>query len=146
MSASLSCSNGGSLPEFPEKPSREAYEGFEWETVTGAGLKFWAQKNGNIRMLADHSVPSTVMVRDGDASPATRIKIFSLETAQSMICSRYSASNPDGMRSRLACFRRFHQTEKVLKDIFSSLPENMRMKSIRSVKMNLFHQHAADGE
>ncbi len=79
MSASLSCSNGGSLPEFPEKPSREAYEGFEWETVTGAGLKFWAQKNGNIRMLADHSVPGAVMVRDGDASPATRIKIFSLE-------------------------------------------------------------------
>lgn len=24
---------------FPESPSREGYEGFQWQTVTGAGLR-----------------------------------------------------------------------------------------------------------
>ncbi len=32
-------------------PSREAYEGFEWERVTGAGLSFWSQRNPEIRVM-----------------------------------------------------------------------------------------------
>lgn len=42
---------------FPESPSREAYEGFQWQTVTGAGLRLWAQCNENLRIVTDASIP-----------------------------------------------------------------------------------------
>lgn len=42
---------------FPENPSRKAEEGFQWQTVTGAGLRLWAQSNENLRVVTDASVP-----------------------------------------------------------------------------------------
>ena len=49
----LGCSNLSSSPQFPESPSRAAYEGFSWQDVSGSGLRFWAQSNGNIRIETD---------------------------------------------------------------------------------------------
>lgn len=60
-------------------PSREAYEGFEWERVTGAGLSFWAQCNPEIRVMADASLPGAVVVRNGDAVPHKVMQVFPLK-------------------------------------------------------------------
>lgn len=43
-------------PMFPDAPSRPAEEGFRWEIVKGAGLKFRAQTNGRIRVITDDSL------------------------------------------------------------------------------------------
>ena len=43
--------------EFPDSPSRQAYEGFQWQRSFGAGLRFWAQDNGKIRVMTDASLP-----------------------------------------------------------------------------------------
>ena len=59
-------------------PSRKAYEGFEWERVTGAGLSFWAQHNPDIRVMADPSLPGAVVVRNGDTAPRKVIQVFEL--------------------------------------------------------------------
>lgn len=56
-----------------------AYEGFRWDTLSGAGLKLWAQANENIRLLIDPSLPGIVQVRDGDPSPCPKIRVFDLE-------------------------------------------------------------------
>lgn len=48
---------------FPESPSREAYEGFQWQTVTGAGLRLWAQCNENLRIVTDASIPGARIER-----------------------------------------------------------------------------------
>ncbi|NPD83117.1 hypothetical protein HPS57_14215 [Prevotella sp. PINT] len=42
-------------PIFPETPSRQAEEGFKWEIVKGAGMKFWAETNGRIHIVIDDS-------------------------------------------------------------------------------------------
>lgn len=42
---------------FPEKPSRDAYEGFTWEKITGARLQFWSQRNPTIRVITDDALP-----------------------------------------------------------------------------------------
>lgn len=34
-----------------------AEEGFKWEVVEGAGLKFWAETNGYIRVVTNDSLP-----------------------------------------------------------------------------------------
>lgn len=60
-------------------PSRKAYEGFEWERVTGAGLSFWAQHNPDIRVMADPSLPGAVVVRNGDTAPRKVIQVFELK-------------------------------------------------------------------
>ncbi|MCD8318370.1 MAG: DUF2807 domain-containing protein [Paraprevotella sp.] len=43
----------GNLPIFPDRPSEQSRPGFRWEIVTGAGLKFWAQRDNHHRMLTD---------------------------------------------------------------------------------------------
>ena len=48
---------------FPESPSREGYEGFQWQTVTGAGLRLWAQCNENLRIITDASIPGARIER-----------------------------------------------------------------------------------
>lgn len=48
---------------FPENPSREGYEGFQWQTVTGAGLRLWAQCNENLRIVTDASIPGARIER-----------------------------------------------------------------------------------
>lgn len=60
------------------KPSRQAYEGFTWKELSGAGLTLWAQENEDIRLIADSSLPGIVMVRKGDKTPRKLIQIFNL--------------------------------------------------------------------
>ena len=43
----------GRFPEFPEKPSTAPMKGYQWETVSGAGLKFWAQRDSQNRVITD---------------------------------------------------------------------------------------------
>lgn len=48
---------------FPENPSKEGYEGFQWQTVTGAGLRLWAQCNENLHIVTDASIPGARIER-----------------------------------------------------------------------------------
>ena len=43
------------------RPVRAPYEGFQWMQVKGCGLSFWAQYNGQIRIMVDPAVPHRVM-------------------------------------------------------------------------------------
>ena len=63
---------------FGERPSRAPHEGFEWQELTGAGLRLWVQSNDRIRLVADPALPGIVMVRDGDNTPRMLIRIFDL--------------------------------------------------------------------
>ena len=58
---------------------RQAYEGFEWKEISGAGLKLMAQSNDDIRLLVDPLLPGVVMVRNGDVAPHALIRIFRLK-------------------------------------------------------------------
>jgi hypothetical protein len=40
-----------------EKPSRKAYDGFEWEKVSGAGIEFWAQRNNALQVGISKTLP-----------------------------------------------------------------------------------------
>lgn len=62
-----------------KNPSRQAYEGFEWKEISGAGLKLMAQRNDDIRLLVDPLLPGVVMVRNGDVAPHALIRIFRLK-------------------------------------------------------------------
>lgn len=62
---------------FPDKPSRPAEEGFEWEQVSGSGIKFWAQTNGNISVVTDPVLPGARIMRDGSTSTPV-IRVFNL--------------------------------------------------------------------
>lgn len=74
-----SCQKAEKAPIFPEKPSREAYEGFTWEVIDNNGLKFWAQKNKNIRMQTDPSIPGAEIVwLDSPQSSRTVMRLFYL--------------------------------------------------------------------
>ncbi len=74
-----SCQKTEKAPTFPEKPSREAYEGFTWEVIDNNGLKFWAQKNKNIRMQTDPSIPGAEIVwLDSPQSSRTVMRLFYL--------------------------------------------------------------------
>lgn len=79
-----SCAGNGSSSEYV--PSRKPYEGFSWEKVSGAGITFHAQKNDNIRVLADASLPGAVIVKDSVSVPDTVIMIFDIKDG-----------NPDGV-------------------------------------------------
>lgn len=63
---------------FPESPSREPYEGFTWDIVSGAGLRFWAQAGEHIKVVPDLSLPGAVIVKDSSSAPAVAMKVFSL--------------------------------------------------------------------
>lgn len=60
-------------------PSRSAYEGFEWTELVGAGLKLMVQRNEDIRLIADPSLPGIALVRNGDAAPHEIIRVFDLK-------------------------------------------------------------------
>lgn len=62
---------------FQDKPSRPAEEGFEWEQVSGSGIKFWAQTNGNISVVTDPVLPGARIMRDGSTSTPV-IRVFNL--------------------------------------------------------------------
>lgn len=64
--------------EMNGRPSREAYEGFVWKSLSGAGLTLQVQESEEIRLIADPSLPGIVLVKNGNATPETLIRIFSL--------------------------------------------------------------------
>lgn len=71
-------------PDFPGKPSREAYEGFEWEVVSGAGLKFWAQRNSHVRIVTDDALQAARIEYTGGDNDHSRIviRIFPLKNGR----------------------------------------------------------------
>lgn len=66
-------------PCFPEEPSREAYEGFYWEELSGAGIRLRAQRNDSLRIAIDDALPGARIERSGapDSGKAV-IRIFPL--------------------------------------------------------------------
>lgn len=44
------------------QPDRKPYDGFRWEHIAGAGLDFWAQTNGRLRVVTDSTLPGAVIV------------------------------------------------------------------------------------
>ena len=71
----------GRFPEFPEKPSTAPMKGYQWETVSGAGLKFWAQRDSQNRVVTDALLHGAV-VEHRDSLRHTRrqvIRVFPLE-------------------------------------------------------------------
>lgn len=67
-------------PEFPDKPSRQAYEGFQREEVAGAGLRFWAQQGEGIRVVTDCTLPGALIEWDGlKQSRRMVIQVFTLK-------------------------------------------------------------------
>lgn len=66
-------------PVFPDKPSREAYEGFIWEKIEQNGLKFWAQKNAQIQIQTNPSIPGAEIVwQDSPKSSRMIMRLFYL--------------------------------------------------------------------
>ena len=39
------------------KPKREAYAGFVWEKVVGAGIEFWAQRSKDLSVGISETLP-----------------------------------------------------------------------------------------
>lgn len=66
-------------PVFPDKPSREAYEGFIWEKIEQNGLKFWAQKNAQIQIQTNPAIPGAEIVwQDSPKSSRMVMRLFHL--------------------------------------------------------------------
>lgn len=65
------------MTEIPA-PSRQAYEGFVWKEITGAGLKLWAQENGQIQLMADTALPGFVIKRKDLPGSQPVIQVFDL--------------------------------------------------------------------
>lgn len=66
-------------PQFPEQPSHEAYPGFSWETVSGAGLQCWAQRGGGIRVVPDgRSSALCIVYETRPGTPKPLLQVFTL--------------------------------------------------------------------
>lgn len=52
-------------------------QGFDWEIVRGAGLKFWSQSNASTRILPDSSIPGAVL-ESANGKRQTVMRIFHL--------------------------------------------------------------------
>ncbi len=81
----IGCQSSGknTIPEFPDHPSREAFEGFQWDTVSGAGLKFWGQHNDRIRIVTDESIPGAKIERSGQKeSHYAVLRLFPLKNGK----------------------------------------------------------------
>ncbi len=65
---------GADEPLFPARPSREAFENFWWEEVSGAGLRFWSQSDGRLQVVADSELPGARLECDGvPGQPVLRV-------------------------------------------------------------------------
>ncbi len=73
------CGSTPTEPTFPEKPSRAANEGFQWEEIRGAGLRLWTQYNDHLQVVADNRLPGLWVERNSDPSTRTlAVRIFEL--------------------------------------------------------------------
>lgn len=68
-------------PMFPDKPSAEAQKGFRWEIVSGAGLKFWAQRDSHTCVVTDALLQGAVVEHRDSTRHSRRqvIKVFPLK-------------------------------------------------------------------
>ena len=68
-------------PMFPDKPSAEAQKGFRWEIVSGAGLKFWAQRDSHTCVVTDALLQGAVVEHRDSIRHSRRqvIKVFPLK-------------------------------------------------------------------
>lgn len=74
---------GSAVAVFPEKPGRQAHEGFRWGIVEGAGLKFWAQANRSLRVVTDDELPGAYVERDGKkGSRQLALRVFPLKNGK----------------------------------------------------------------
>ena len=71
----------GKYPVFPEQPTQKALPGFQWETVSGAGLQFWAQRDSLTCVVTDGLLEAAFVKRTNYASPSGRpvISIFHIQ-------------------------------------------------------------------
>lgn len=58
---------------------RKAYDGFEWNKISGAGFKLMVQRSDDMRLLIDPQIPGVVIVRNGDKAPHCVIRLFRLK-------------------------------------------------------------------
>ncbi len=91
-----SCNQNQTGPSFPESPSRAAYEGFSWQDVSGSGLRFWAQSNGNIRIETDDNIPGAQIVwfNDSSFSARTVLQLFPLPDKNIQSLTKILAKEP----------------------------------------------------
>ena len=64
------------------KPKREAYAGFVWEKVSGAGIEFWAQRSKDISVGISETLPGAFIEKQVDGSPVALglvIQVFHLK-------------------------------------------------------------------
>jgi len=64
------------------KPKREAYAGFVWEKVSGAGIEFWAQRSKDISVGISETLPGAFIEKQVDGSPVAlglAIQVFHLK-------------------------------------------------------------------
>lgn len=68
-------------PVFPDQPSQAARKGFEWEIVSGAGLKFWAQHDSSFHIVTDGILHGAVAEKHDSISHSRRqiIKVFPIK-------------------------------------------------------------------
>jgi len=65
-----------------EKPSRESFDGYKWEKVSGAGIEFWAQRNEDIQVGISETLPGAFIERIEDGNTVAislAIQIFELK-------------------------------------------------------------------
>lgn len=64
------------------KPTREAYSGFVWEKVSGAGIEFWAQRSKEFSIGISETLPGAFIEKQVDGSPVALglvIQVFHLK-------------------------------------------------------------------
>lgn len=94
-------------PVFPDKPSREAYEGFIWEKIEQNGLKFWAQKNAQIQIQTNPAIPGAKIVwQDSPKSSRMVMRLFYLPHKKLKICWTFCLQTPVGLKLPNANFRK----------------------------------------
>ena len=71
----------GRFPVFPDQPSTKARDGYSWEIVSGAGLKFWAQRDSNTCVVTDAILQGAVVEQKNSRTHNRRqvIKVFPLK-------------------------------------------------------------------
>ena len=64
------------------KPKREAYDGFVWEKVVGAGIEFWAQRSKDLSVGISETLPGAFVEKQIDGNPVAVslvIQVFQLK-------------------------------------------------------------------